>query len=223
MAPGDVLVVRFTTPAYNTVLMIAGAVVTTEGALLSHAAVMARELGIPAVIGAEGALEEIPDGRGRAVMLKGTDVAVMRHGERVFAVGGTCPHRGGPIADGTVVGAEGLALDEANLTGESELVVRGPGEPVWSGSFAVEGAALFEATAVGPDSRAAKLTETARTFRHSRSPLERANDKLLLWLVLLSVPLAIGLTISAFAHTRTSTQRVQDITAGVVNLVPEGG
>jgi pyruvate,water dikinase len=62
MDPGDVLVVRFTTPAYNTVLMIAGAVVTTEGALLSHAAVMARELGIPAVIGAEGALEEIPDG-----------------------------------------------------------------------------------------------------------------------------------------------------------------
>ncbi len=62
MAPGDVLVVRFTTPAYNTVLTIAGAVITTEGALLSHAAVMARELGIPAVIGAAGALEEIPDG-----------------------------------------------------------------------------------------------------------------------------------------------------------------
>jgi pyruvate,water dikinase len=62
MNPGDVLVVRFTTPAYNTVLMIAGAVVTTEGALLSHTAVMARELSIPAVIGAEGALEEIPDG-----------------------------------------------------------------------------------------------------------------------------------------------------------------
>lgn len=62
MEPGDVLVVRFTTPAYNTVLTIAGAVVTTEGALLSHAAVMARELGIPAVIGAEGALDEIPDG-----------------------------------------------------------------------------------------------------------------------------------------------------------------
>jgi pyruvate,water dikinase len=62
MEPGDVLVVRFTTPAYNTVLAIAGAVVTTEGALLSHAAVMARELGIPAVIGAPGALDEIPDG-----------------------------------------------------------------------------------------------------------------------------------------------------------------
>ena len=36
-------------------------------------------------------LEEIPDGRGRPTMLKGTDVAVMRNGDAVFAVGGTCP------------------------------------------------------------------------------------------------------------------------------------
>ena len=54
------------------------------------------------------------------------------------------------VADGTVMRADGLALDEANLTGESEPVVAASGEPVWSGSFAVEGAALFEATAVGP-------------------------------------------------------------------------
>ena len=126
------------------------------------------------------------------------------------------------VADGTVVSADGLALDEANLTGESELVVRGPGEPVWSGSFAVEGAALFEATAVGPDSRAEQLTATARAFRHPRSPLERANDRLLLWLIVLAVPLAIGLTISVFAHTESANARVQAVTAGIVNLVPEG-
>ena len=53
----------------------------------------------------------------------------------------------------------------------------------------LEGAALFEATAVGPESRAARLTATARAFRHPRSPLERANDRLLLWLVAFSVPL----------------------------------
>lgn len=62
MEPGDVLVVRFTTPAFNTVLTIAGAVVTADGAILSHAAVMARELGIPAVIGARTAMTDIPDG-----------------------------------------------------------------------------------------------------------------------------------------------------------------
>jgi pyruvate,water dikinase len=61
LAPGDVLVVRATSPAFNLVLSIAGAVVTVDGGAMSHAAVLARELGIPAVIGASGALT-ITDG-----------------------------------------------------------------------------------------------------------------------------------------------------------------
>src|SRR6185312_1243545 len=126
------------------------------------------------------------------------------------------------VADGTVVSAEALALDEANLTGESEPAVREPGEPVWSGSFAVEGAALFEATAVGPESRAARLATTARAFRHPRSPLERANDRLLLWLLALSLPLTVGLTVSVLIRVESSGARVEALTAGIVNLVPEG-
>jgi magnesium-transporting ATPase (P-type) len=126
------------------------------------------------------------------------------------------------IADGTLIEAEGLALDEANLTGESEPAVRSTGEPVWSGSFAVEGVGLFEASAVGPESRAVKLTATARTFRHPRSPLERANDRLLLWLVALAVPLTIGLTLSVLLRAGSTAAHVQTITAGIVNLVPEG-
>jgi len=59
---GDVLVVPCTTPAYNAVLTLAGAIVTADGGPLSHAAVLARELGISAVVGARGALSEIPDG-----------------------------------------------------------------------------------------------------------------------------------------------------------------
>lgn len=62
LEPGDVLVVPCTTPAYNMVLSLAGAVVTAEGGALSHAAVLARELGIPAVVGAPEALRGIPDG-----------------------------------------------------------------------------------------------------------------------------------------------------------------
>jgi pyruvate,water dikinase len=62
MEPGDVLVVRATSPAYNLVLSLAGAVVTADGGPLSHAAVLARELGIPAVVGAPHALDAIPDG-----------------------------------------------------------------------------------------------------------------------------------------------------------------
>ncbi len=60
--PGDILVVATTTPAYNLVLSLAAGVVTAEGGLMSHAAVIARELGIPAVVGARAALIEIEDG-----------------------------------------------------------------------------------------------------------------------------------------------------------------
>lgn len=62
MEPGDVLVTAWTAPSYNAVLSIAGAVVVQEGGLLSHAAVMARELGIPAVIGCHRAMEAITSG-----------------------------------------------------------------------------------------------------------------------------------------------------------------
>lgn len=62
LQPGEALVVACTTPAYNLVLSLAGAVVTAAGGPMSHAAVLAREMGIPAVIGAQSALTAIPDG-----------------------------------------------------------------------------------------------------------------------------------------------------------------
>jgi rifampicin phosphotransferase len=62
MEPGDVLVAPWTAPTYNAVFAIAGAAVVQEGGPLCHAAVMARELGIPAVIGCVGAMDEIGNG-----------------------------------------------------------------------------------------------------------------------------------------------------------------
>ena len=62
MQPGDIVVAPYTAPTYNSVLSMAGAIVTEEGGLLCHAAVIARELGLPAVIGAPGAMASIPDG-----------------------------------------------------------------------------------------------------------------------------------------------------------------
>ncbi len=65
LEPGDILVVAGTTPAYNLVLSLAGGVVTADGGPMSHAAVIARELSIPAIIGAGAALTDIPDGAAR--------------------------------------------------------------------------------------------------------------------------------------------------------------
>ncbi len=58
---GDVLVTRMTSPSYNVLLPLLGGVVTDRGGLLSHAAIVAREYGLPAVVGTTDATRVIPD------------------------------------------------------------------------------------------------------------------------------------------------------------------
>lgn len=62
LEPGDVLVCSYSSPTWNMVFAIVGAVVADTGGLLSHAAITAREYGLPCVVGAHHATRLIPDG-----------------------------------------------------------------------------------------------------------------------------------------------------------------
>ncbi|MEJ2889243.1 PEP/pyruvate-binding domain-containing protein [Actinomycetospora aeridis] len=62
MAPGEVLVARMTTPAWTPLFARAAAVVTDIGGPLSHSSIVAREYGIPAVLGTGSATERIRTG-----------------------------------------------------------------------------------------------------------------------------------------------------------------
>jgi rifampicin phosphotransferase len=59
---GDVLVTVSTSEAFNILLPLLGAVVTDSGGLLSHSAIVAREYGIPGVVGTREATDRIADG-----------------------------------------------------------------------------------------------------------------------------------------------------------------
>lgn len=59
---GDIIVCSTTSPMWNAVLALASAVVCETGGFVSHAALIARELGIPAVVGVAGARGRIADG-----------------------------------------------------------------------------------------------------------------------------------------------------------------
>jgi pyruvate,water dikinase len=59
---GDVLVTESTTEAFNILLPLLGGIVTDNGGLLSHAAIVAREYGIPGVVGTREGTERIADG-----------------------------------------------------------------------------------------------------------------------------------------------------------------
>jgi pyruvate,water dikinase len=60
--PGDVLVTRMTSPYFNVVLPLLGALVTDRGGQLCHAAIVAREYGIPGIVGTRDATATITDG-----------------------------------------------------------------------------------------------------------------------------------------------------------------
>ena len=62
LQPGDVLVASITTPAWTSLFAMAAAVVTDIGGPLSHSSIVAREYGIPAVLGTNVATRRIPDG-----------------------------------------------------------------------------------------------------------------------------------------------------------------
>jgi magnesium-transporting ATPase (P-type) len=126
------------------------------------------------------------------------------------------------IADGQLLSANDLRLDESILTGESEPAERAGGEEVRSGAFAVDGVGAYEVRAVGADSFAARLTGEARSFRHPRSPLERAVNRLLYFLVVAVVGLGAMLGFSLYHRHVGLHSAVATSTAGVVTLVPEG-
>jgi pyruvate,water dikinase len=71
---GDILIAEHTDPGWTPLLRLVGAVVTEEGGMLNHCSIVARELGIPAVVGIEGATRRI--GEGALVTVDGSAGAV---------------------------------------------------------------------------------------------------------------------------------------------------
>jgi pyruvate,water dikinase len=65
--PGDVLIADMTDPDWEPVMKRASAIVTNRGGRTCHAAIIARELGIPAVVGCGDATEVVRDGQGVTV------------------------------------------------------------------------------------------------------------------------------------------------------------
>jgi hypothetical protein len=66
------------------------------------------------------------------------------------------------VVNGRLVGKGWIDVDESLLTGESDLIRKCAGDPVSSGSFFVNGSAVYEALQVGTQSTAYKLTAGAR-------------------------------------------------------------
>jgi pyruvate,water dikinase len=79
--PGDVLVTDMTDPDWEPVMKKAAAIVTNRGGRTCHAAIIARELGIPAVVGCGDATEQLPEGEQVTVSCAEGDTGHVYRGE----------------------------------------------------------------------------------------------------------------------------------------------
>lgn len=156
----------------------------------------------------DGATESIPT----ADVVKG-DVVELRSGDQV-------------PADGTVLGDQGLEIDESNLTGESDAIPKAPGDTVSSGTVVVAGRGWFRADVVGPQTQANRLSEQARKYTRVHSDVQQSINVLLRWLTWIVV---VSIPVVFFTQWRAdgeSLRHWRDIVvraaAALVGLIPEG-
>ena len=93
--------------------------------------------------------------------------------------------------DGKIVGEGVIEVDESALTGESDLIQKGPGDEVLSGSLCITGRTVIEAVRVGEESFANKLTKNAREFHMEATPLQQDVNRLLRILMLIVIFFAV--------------------------------
>lgn len=124
------------------------------------------------------------------------------------------------VVDGKIVDGK-LDADESLLTGESDLVSKHAGDPVYSGSFGVNGSAAYVAEKVGVESVASKLTAGARAFRQIKTPLQMDIDLVVRLLLALASALAIVFGLAAII-AQSSLTDIAKTAAVVTGLIPNG-
>jgi phosphohistidine swiveling domain-containing protein len=75
LAPGEILVCPGTDPAWTPLFMVAGGLITEVGGMMTHGSVVAREYGIPAVVGVHQATTRLKDGQ--RIRIDGTAGKIM--------------------------------------------------------------------------------------------------------------------------------------------------
>jgi cation-transporting ATPase E len=131
------------------------------------------------------------------------------------------------VADGQVLEARYLEVDEALLTGESDPVRRQPGDRLLSGSICVAGEGMYRADKVGAEAFANQTAAAARKYHTHKSPLTHVINRLVGALSYTAIGLILLFTIlhvlggfpTALAQQR---EYVRMVAATITSMVPQG-
>ena len=125
------------------------------------------------------------------------------------------------VVDGKVVGDGRMSVDESQLTGESNLIEKKEGDPVYSGSFCVSGSAYYVTEKVGTQSLANQITAGARAFRRVLTPLQGQINLVIRIVLLIVVYFELLMVMNSFLKRINLAQSVEN-SAIIASLVPNG-
>jgi len=125
------------------------------------------------------------------------------------------------VVDGPILQTHRLDVNESLLTGESDLVAKQQGDRLYSGSFCVNGSALYQAEKVGRQSVAYELTAGARAFRRIYTPLQRNINLVIRVMLLLALFFELLLLLGALVNQLPTVETFK-MAVVIIGLVPNG-
>jgi cation-transporting ATPase E len=131
---------------------------------------------------------------------------------------------GNQISADAVVAEGEVAVNESLLTGESDEIIKKPGDHLMSGSYIVSGSCYARLEKVGPDSYISKLTIQAKASKEGeQSEMVRSLNRLVIVLGIIIIPIGIILFYQGY-YVNKSTLRdsVTSMVAAVIGMIPEG-
>ena len=116
-----------------------------------------------------------------------------------------------------------LEVNESLLTGESDNLVKGRGDGLYSGSFVTAGNAYCKIIHVGKENYASQITSEAKEFKKHNSELRNALNKILKVISIIILPLGIVLFYKQYQIVGdTFANSVVSTVAAVLGMIPEG-
>ncbi len=126
------------------------------------------------------------------------------------------------VVDGTVIASDSLEIDESQLTGESDAILKEGGNSLYSGSFCIAGSGWMVATQVGKNSTINKLSSIAKAYKNIKTPTQQRIDAMVQITVVVMVIAGPMLFLAGYLNHLPILDLVKNLVVFVSSVVPQG-